>query len=343
MKYKQKIIRPYFPWFLLLFGMDAFFILLLWIADVKALKSMILLLGLSSTLLYILLIYVLTLKEEKKKQAFLDFLENPDNYQENLLLEMLDQTQKEAIQLLAEKLRKQQADYMELQEQWNGYEEYVETWTHEAKTPLSLLTLLLDNRKEELSPDISFKLDYIRNHIQEAIDQMLFYARLNGNKKDYLFESLDIHSCIEEVLEDYLPLLKEKQFEIDFSLSIDTVYSDRRGLHFLLGQIISNSLKYYREKPKLSFSSFRKENYNIISIKDNGIGVKPSDLPYIFGKGFTGNSGEGRKKATGIGLYLVKEIAQELNIALEVSSTWNKGFEIQILFPIVEDTSPSML
>jgi len=48
-------------------------------------------------------------------------------------------------------------------------------------------------------------------------------------------------------------------------------------------------------------------NY-VLSISDNGIGVRSSDLPYIFEKGFTGNSGDGRKKATGMGLYLAKKL-----------------------------------
>jgi len=77
-----------------------------------------------------------------------------------------------------------------------------------------------------------------------------------------------------------------------------------------------------------------------LSISDNGIGVRSSDLPYIFEKGFTGNSGDGRKKATGMGLYLAKEIAKDLNILLNVESEWGKGFTMKILFPIVDNSRP---
>lgn len=63
--------------------------------------------------------------------------------------------------------------------------------------------------------------------------------------------------------------------------------------------------------------------------------MRNCDLPYIFEKGFTGDYGEGRNKATGMGLYLAREIAKELNISLQVNSEWGKGFEIQISFPVV--------
>ncbi len=52
-------------------------------------------------------------------------------------------------------------------------------------------------------------------------------------------------------------------------------------------------------------------------------------------KGFTGSSGEGRKKATGMGLYLAKGIAKELNITLDADSKKGQGFEMQVSFPVV--------
>ena len=140
------------------------------------------------------------------------------------------------------------------------------------------------------------------------------------------------------MLEDYRPLLEEKQFQIRFCLSDHLVFSDKRGLYFLLGQIISNSIKYCKKEPELCFESFQKEGCYVLNIKDNGTGVRCCDLPYIFEKGFTGDSGEGRKKATGMGLYLAKEIAKELNITLRADSKWDQGFEMQIIFPVVNET-----
>lgn len=337
MKHRVKAIMQYIPWLLLLFGIDAFAALLLWIADVQAFYSMVVVIVLATVLFFSAVCCVLVHREQKKEQAFSDFLYNPDEYHEELLIETVSPAQRESIRLLGEILRDNQTAYTKLQTQLSDYEEYVESWAHETKTPLSLLTLLLDNRRDELPRAVGFKLDYIRNRMQESVDQMLFYARLKGTRKDYLFEHIHICMCMEDVLEDYRPLLEEKQFQIRFHLPDDTVYSDRRGLYFLLGQIISNSIKYCGKEPELCFESFQRDNRYVLSIKDNGIGVRSCDLPYIFEKGFTGDSGEGRKKATGMGLYLAKEIAKELNISLHVNSKWGNGFEMQISFPVVNE------
>lgn len=305
MKQWPNTLLQYVPWLLLLFGADAFAALLLWIADVQAFYSLASVILLATLLFFSAVCMVLIRREQKRTKAFSDFLHNPDLCSEETLLHTVDQ------------------------------EEYVEAWAHEAKTPLSLLTLLLDNRRDELSDDLSFKLDHIRNRLQESVDQMLFYARLKGVRKDYLFEHLSVRACLDEVLDDYRPLLQEKQFRVRLELSDHTACSDRRGLRFLLGQIISNSVKYCSREPELHIFSLRQDDRFLLCIRDNGIGVRSCDLPWIFEKGFTGDSGEGRKKATGMGLYLADEMARELNLTLEARSRWGEGFEIRISFPVV--------
>ena len=162
---------------------------------------------------------------------------------------------------------------------------------------------------------------------------MLYYARLNSSTKDYQFEDINLNQCLGEVLEDYAPLLEEKQFVIINKLQSETVYTDRRGLQFMLGQIVSNAIKYSSDSPMLTISMIHSEIADVLSVEDNGIGVKKYDLPYIFQKGFTGDSTDSRKKATGIGLYLVKKMADDLNLCLEAASPWEKGFKIVIFFP----------
>lgn len=337
MKRIIKSLLQYIPWLLLLLGIDLFAALLLWLADVQAFYSLTVVIILATVLLFSLVCAVLLHWERKKAKAFLDFLNDPDEYHEELLMETVSAAQREYICQLGKTLRDKQLAYIELQTQLSDYEEYVESWAHETKTPLSLLTLLLDNRRDELSPVVSFKLDHIRNRMQESVDQILFYARIKGMRKDYMFEHIRIRMCIEDVLEDYRPLLDERQFQIQLCLSDDTVYSDRTGLYYILGQIISNSIKYCGEEPKLCIASFQRDGCYMLSIKDAGTGVRSCDLPYIFEKGFTGDSGESRKKATGMGLYLAKEIAKGLNIILNATSEWGKGFEMQITFPVVDE------
>ena len=335
-----RTLLQYSPWLLLLLGLDVFAALLLWLADADAFFAMASMIVLFSLLLFAAVCYGLIRHERKRSRAFYDFLGNPDEYHESVLQKNVSAAQHDAVHALGDALRAEQLARATLQTQLNEYEEYVETWAHETKTPLSLLALLLDNRREEFSPAVRFKLDYIQNRTQESVDQMLFYARLKSARKDYLFEQIQLSTCIGEVLDDYRPLLDEKQFRLSFSLPEDTVYADRRGLAFLLGQIISNSIKYcqgtaeHTLTPELSFTSFRHDGRLVLSIRDNGIGIRSCDLPYIFEKGFTGDSGDNRKKATGMGLYLAKELAEQMSLRLDATSQWGHGTELQISFPI---------
>ncbi len=73
-----------------------------------------------------------------------------------------------------------------------------------------------------------------------------------------------------------------------------------------------------------------------MTVRDNGKGTSPEDLPFLFDKGFTGSRPK-RQKATGMGLYLVKKYAEQLGIAVEIEpgSDCGKGFGIQLIFPRV--------
>ena len=114
---------------------------------------------------------------------------------------------------------------------------------------------------------------------------------------------------------------------------IVAVEDNQIEIQFMLGQIVSNAIKYSSDSPMLTISMIHSETADVLSVEDNGIGVKKYDLPYIFQKGFTGDSTDSRKKATGIGLYLVKKMADDLNLRLEAASPWEKGFKIVIFFP----------
>ncbi len=338
MKQVSRTIRRYLPWLLLLLGMDCFFILLLWLSDAKEFGTLCGILMLASMLMFAAVLWILCRKEKQKRAAFEDFLSSPDAFHREKLTEIVSEEEKKSILLLASVLEQKQLALSRSEESLSDYEEYVEGWAHEAKTPVSLLTMILDNRVEEMSVPVRKKLDYIRSQLQEDVTQMLYYARLKGTTKDYLLEPVDLHTCIEDVLEDYTPLLEEKQFEIRNNLISETVCTDRRGMQFMLGQIISNAIKYSGAEPVLTFSLEHSEKADILRISDNGIGMKSFDLPYVFQKGFTGDSMDSRKKATGMGLYLTKKMADDLGLGLNAESQWGKGFTILISFPKVEMT-----
>lgn len=334
MNYFWASIKRNALWLFALLIIDMFSALLLWLSDVQAFQTLSILILSWSLVFFIAVLTYINLKDKKKQRLFQIFISNPDVVNEEKLLQVISQQEGEQIRLLASVLRDNKLKLSSLSEELLGYEEYVESWVHEAKTPLALFTMILDNRADELPSELQVKLDYVCNQLQEDIAQMLYYARLKSSTKDYRFEELDLQALLKDVLTDYELLLEEKHFVIKNEVKEERVFTDRRGLQFMLGQIISNVIKYSTDSPMLIISTQHTVRDIILSITDNGSGVKSYDLPYIFQKGFTGDSTSNRNKATGMGLYLTKKMADDLNLRLDVESEYNRFFKISIFFPV---------
>ena len=232
MKQFWRIIERYYPWLLLLLGVDCFCFIILWISDIQAFQTLIELVVLTSILLFSAILFVLNKRETTRRELFRDFLSDPTICNEERLLSVVSLEEGESIRLLASVLQEHKNESSSMADALRDYEEYVEGWAHEAKTPLSLLTMLLDNRIDEISPSLQTKLDYVRSQLQENVTQMLYYARLKSSTKDYRFEDVNLNDCLGEVLEDYAPLLEEKQFVI-----LNKLQSEAKGLRVF----------YYRE------------------------------------------------------------------------------------------------
>ena len=174
---------------------------------------------------------------------------------------------------------------------------------------------------------------------RQDIEQILYFSRLGATHKDYSFESLSILGTCREAVEDNLTLLEEAGFSIEYTENDYQVISDKKGLMFILGQIISNSVKYVGNNlaPRLIFSiadSMNSEQISL-SIKDNGTSIPLSDLPFVFDKGFTGDTGSYLSRSTGMGLYLVQKMATDLFITVELKNNSYGGTTVTLTFPKV--------
>ncbi|MDI9470444.1 MAG: sensor histidine kinase [Bacillota bacterium] len=314
-------------------AVEGFTAVLLWLADIQVFEALFPLLLLSTLFLFIVISCVLIRIEKRKEKALKEFLLNSDRNSGKALLDAYGPGNREIILFLTETFYQKQAEIETAVSHLADYEDYIELWAHEIKLPLSLLTLILDNQGDSLPQDLSFKLDYIRNQIQNHISRILFYHRVKSERKDYFFEELNVESCIDEILKDYAPLIHESGLKITLQDLDYEIYTDRRSFEFIIGQMIANALKYSGDDPCLDISMVSGGDRTILTLKDNGQGVKACDLPYIFAKGFTGDSGDVRKKSSGMGLYLVKQLADDLGIDLEASSEWQSGFSITLSFP----------
>jgi len=143
-----------------------------------------------------------------------------------------------------------------------------------------------------------------------------------------------------EAVEDNFSLLEEAGFSVVYTGDDRNAVSDKKGFMFILGQIISNSVKYAGKNPaptiQFSVADHADSGEIILSISDNGTGIPVSDLPFVFDKGFTGDTGSYLSRSTGMGLYLVRQMANDLTLKVSIFSNANGGTTVTLMFPKVE-------
>ena len=336
-----KSIYSYRLWLITLTLACLFFVYLAWIAYPPTFFSLISPMVFVAAAAFLIPLAIKTSQQKKIDTAFRRFLLEPDEKNEHLLCEVSPTLMHSYIQELGQHLRKHQADMDECAIQITDYENYVESWVHEIKKPLSLVTLVLDNRKDEMSPLVQARMIHARDQMRQNVEQILYFARLGAAHKDYFWESLSVLSVCKEAAWDNRTLLDEAGFMIEFSGKDSQIVSDKKGLMFILGQLISNSVKYAEklDTPTLHFDVQEDDiaEQITLSISDNGPGIPASDLPFVFDKGFTGDRGSYLSRSTGMGLYLVQKIAADLAIDLQITSQLENGTTVFLTFPKVQN------
>lgn len=324
------IIKDSLIWILLLLIINLFFIFLAWLSYNENFYKLLILMVLFSLISLFIMVYITKMKNDILEEAFLNLLEDPSIENENKLVKLSPRGKSLQIKELSNKLRVQNKKIEKINMDFKEYEEFIEMWIHEIKTPISLMTLVLDNRRDEISEEALKKLDYAKISIDNNVERILFYSRLNLEQKDVIYKYIDISEIIKYILYDLSTLIENKNLTIIEDYNISEFYTDEKSINFII-----NAIKYSTGDKdgfiKIKTSQNLESGNSYLEISDNGYGVLESDLKFIFNKGFTGNNMK-KKQSTGIGLFLVREICKELNIDIEVYSKIDEGFKIKLIF-----------
>lgn len=209
------------------------------------------------------------------------------------------------------------------------YKEYIEQWIHEIKTPIAAMKLLCENHRMDFTRELLLELEKTNRFTEQA----LYYARSEHTEKDYAVREISLADVVHQAIADNKYLLLQNAVRIEVGDMGDMVYSDEKWVRFILNQLIVNAVKYRAGKPELRFSVCRRQDKEVLSVEDNGIGIPACDLPRIFEKGFTGENGRTMQQATGIGLYLCKRLCDKLGIGITAESA-GSGTMIRLSFHI---------
>lgn len=209
------------------------------------------------------------------------------------------------------------------------YREYIEQWVHEIKTPITAARLICQNTDSNTRRKLLMELAQIDAHVERA----LFYARTENPEKDFIISKTDLSAICEEAIQNHKSLLIQNGIRVETQDLDEIVYTDRKWVSFMLGQLLQNAARYHGEKPVITLSGKRLERHVQLAVQDNGIGISTHELPRVFDRGFTGRNGRNRGGSTGMGLYLCKKLADALEIGLEIQSTEGLGTCVTLTFP----------
>lgn len=209
------------------------------------------------------------------------------------------------------------------------YREYIETWVHEIKTPISAARLMLENDPGESGKALTRELTRIENYVEQA----LYYSRSGSVEQDYRIREMPLRTLVASALKKNAELLIESGASIETDGLERSVYTDAKWTDFMLGQVLMNAVKYRAGALKLRITGEQMENAVLLTLEDNGVGIAKSDLPHVFEKGFTGENGRHGAKATGLGLYLCKKLCDKMGLGISLASETGAGTRVQFLFP----------
>lgn len=308
-------------WIIAFLGLDCLFIFLIHLIGPSLIHSFIIFILLFTLLALLFIINSLRKRNQKRKMLLDEFLiKNSFMAKDALVNEFGEDYEKifddfqRAIKIKDKRLEESRAKLI-------SYREFIEMWAHEIKTPLAFANLFLENHKNDFDKEILDKLGLANTNIENYINQILYYARVDASKKDYKMDEVFIKDCIDEAIKAYYPLIAEEGIIIKEDVGDVKVFTDKNTLVFIISQIISNAIKYC--EGVINITNKGKNLY----IGNNGPKVADQDLAFIFEKAFSGEVDK-IHKSTGMGLYLSKLYAKDLAIDIEVVENKDGNFVI---------------
>jgi len=210
--------------------------------------------------------------------------------------------------------------------------DFVSAVSHEFMTPLGIiegfLTMIKDPKLDEKA-----KTDYIERsmtqlkRLEKLVDQLLSLSELE--MKSYIpnFSLVNIHQMVKEAKAEMDYKSKAKNINVILDVPEDLfAYTDGTALYRITTNLISNAIKYSYPNNEVNIFAFEDENSIKLSVQDKGIGIKAEEISRIFERFYrASNSSETNAKGMGLGLALVKHLANIINAKIEVESRYTMG------------------
>jgi len=220
--------------------------------------------------------------------------------------------------------------------------DFIHNFTHEFKTPVSVISLAADVLKNPSIADQPERLAtyadiiaYQATYLHSQIQKLLNLAHTESHRFHLSTETVNIHDLIREAVSNLNPLISERhtQLELDLAAEQPMLIADKNYLIIVITNLIDNGIKYSRQ-PWIRIHTQNRENSLVLSVEDNGMGIEKKQLKKIFRKFFRIRQGDTyTAKGFGIGLSFVKKIVDAHGGKIKIESTPEKGSVFIIELP----------
>jgi signal transduction histidine kinase len=281
--------------------------------------------GLCAALLFLLIVvwlsvsYLVERRKIEKLEALIqelpekyllgEVLPPPTDLIERRYYEVIKQISRSAVDI-ADRTRREKEEYCA----------YVESWIHEIKTPLTACSLILAN-----GGDVR-KLKAELKRADNLTESILYYARMRTAEKDMQVTTFNVAGTIEEAVKSQMELMIAARIRVETSGGF-MVSSDSKALCFIIKQLLMNTAKYC---PGCLVRITALDG--VITVEDDGIGIPAHELRRVMDRGFTGTNGRKLGGSTGMGLYIVHEWCEQLNIDIQIASVQGRYTKITLAF-----------
>ena len=226
-----------------------------------------------------------------------------------------------------------------IDEAYRSQVRFVSDASHELRTPISVIqgyANLLDRWGKNDEATLQEAIDAIKSEsesMKELIEQLLFLARGDNETLHLDLEIFDSSEIIDEILKETQMIDSLHTFRIK-SKTTAFINADRQLLKQAIRILVENSIKYTPDHGEIVVSVEEENGMVRISVQDDGIGIDPLNLPYIFDRFYRSEESRARKTGgSGLGLAIMKWIIDRHGGTIEVISRKNLGTRTTILMP----------
>ena len=190
---------------------------------------------------------------------------------------------------------------------------------HDMKMPVTTMKLMID----DLDGAERNKISTEWTRLNSMLNEVLYLKRLPNIKNDLYIESIDLNTLLNNSIRKLREVCIQKNIGFDIDVQENMVYTDMKWCQFIIDQLITNGVKY-SENNDIVICSSTVDGFTRLTITDYGRGIEKRDLERIFEAGFTSTENHDDEQATGMGLYIAKNVAETLNVKLTAASSYGE-------------------